>query len=144
MMTITSELKKHNVLVAITVTNWITWPFTTAPWWMLQNVKDKMKIIMVLSSTISAILTFYLIWQCWALPIQQQIKIWCQKYGPMGIQLPDWVENIVGKGEITHNEQFLLFHNVFKSCLLLMHQNEYLWNKGLNVINLSKEKTKGP
>ena len=27
----------------------------------------------------------------------------------MGIQLPDGVENIVGKGEITHYEQFLLF-----------------------------------
>ena len=27
----------------------------------------------------------------------------------MGIQLSDWVENIVGKGEIAHYEQFLLF-----------------------------------
>ena len=30
---------------------------------------------------------------------------------------------------ITSN--FSFFHNVFKSCLLLMHQNEYLWSKGL-------------
>ena len=27
----------------------------------------------------------------------------------MEIQLSDWVENIVGKGEIAHYEQFLLF-----------------------------------
>ena len=32
-------------------------------------------------------LTFYLIYQFLALQIQQQIKIWCQKYGQMGIQL---------------------------------------------------------
>ena len=31
------------------------------------------------------------------------------KYGQMGIQLSDWVENIVGKGEIACHEQFLLF-----------------------------------
>ena len=35
----------------------------------------------------------------------------------MGIQLPDLVENIVGKEEIAR--------------LLLMCQNEYLWSKGL-------------
>ena len=27
---------------------------------------------------------------------------------------------------------FSLLHKVFKNCLLLMHQNEYLWSKGLN------------
>ena len=26
---------------------------------------------------------------------------------------------------------FSISHNVFKRCLLLMHQNEYLWNKEL-------------
>ena len=41
----------------------------------------------------------------------------------MVIQLSDFVENIVGKGEIARY--------VFKSSLLLMHQNEYLWSKGL-------------
>ena len=36
------------------------------------------------------------------------------------------------KGEIARSEQFLLFpRNVFKSCLLLMRQNDYLWNKGV-------------
>ena len=52
--------------------------------------------------------------------------------GQIGIQLSDSVENIVGKGEIARYEQFLSFpHNVFKSCLLMMGQNEYLWSKGL-------------
>ena len=32
----------------------------------------------------------------------------------MGIQLPDGVENIVGKGEIAHSEQFLLFPQCFQ------------------------------
>ena len=34
-------------------------------------------------------LTLYLICQFWDLRIQQQIKILCQKYGQMGIQLSD-------------------------------------------------------
>ena len=29
-------------------------------------------------------------------------------------QLSDWVENIVGKGEIARNEQFLLFPQCFQ------------------------------
>ena len=33
-------------------------------------------------------------------------------------------------------EQFLLFPQCFKSCLLLMCQNEYLWSKGLNMKKL--------
>ena len=41
------------------------------------------------------------------------------------------LENIVGKGEIARYEQFSFSHNVFKSCLVLMRQNEYLWSKGL-------------
>ena len=49
----------------------------------------------------------------------------------MGIQLPDSVENIVGKEEIARHEQFFFCHNVFKNCLLLMRQNEYLWSSGL-------------
>ena len=32
----------------------------------------------------------------------------------MGTQLFDWVENIVGKGEIAHHEQFLLFPQCFQ------------------------------
>ena len=37
----------------------------------------------------SGVLTLYLICQFYALPIEQQIKIGCQKYGQMGIQLSD-------------------------------------------------------
>ena len=32
----------------------------------------------------------------------------------MGLQLSDWVENIVGKGEIARQEQFLLFPQCFQ------------------------------
>ena len=32
----------------------------------------------------------------------------------MGLQLSDWVENIVGKGEIARFEQFLLFPQSFQ------------------------------
>ena len=32
----------------------------------------------------------------------------------MGMQLSDWVENIVGKGEIARDEQFLLFPQCFQ------------------------------
>ena len=32
----------------------------------------------------------------------------------MGIQLSAWVENIVGKGEIAHSEQFLHFQQCFQ------------------------------
>ena len=49
----------------------------------------------------------------------------------MGIHLSDGVEIIVGKGEIARYEQFLLFPQLFQSCLVLMCQNEYLWSKGL-------------
>ena len=54
-------------------------------------------------------LTLHLKRQFWALPIQQQIKIWTNR-----MQLPDWVENIVGKGEIASYEQFLLFPQCFQ------------------------------
>ena len=43
-------------------------------------------------------------------------------------------ENIVGKGEIAHYEQFLLFPQCFQKLLVvLMCQNEYLWSKLLNL-----------
>ena len=58
-------------------------------------------------------LTLYLVCQFWGLPIQRQMKIWCHKYGQIGILLSDLVENIVGKGEIAHYEQFLLFPQCF-------------------------------
>ena len=69
----------------------------------------KNKIYKYLCQKPKYLLTLYLICQFWGLPIQQQIKIWRQKYGQTRIQLSDWVENIVGKGEIAHYEQFVLF-----------------------------------
>ena len=51
----------------------------------------------------------------------------------MGIQLSDGVEKNVEKGVIPRYGHFLSFNNVFKSCLLLMRQNEYLWSKGLRL-----------
>ena len=48
----------------------------------------------------------------------------------MGIQLYDYIEKFVEKGEIARYEQFLFFPQCFKNSLLLMHQNEYLWSKG--------------
>ena len=55
----------------------------------------------------------------------------------MEIELSDGVENIVGKGEIArYTSNFSFAHYVFKSCLLLMRQNEYLWSKGLTKIML--------
>ena len=55
------------------------------------------------------------------------------KFGEMGIQLyliewKTWWE----KEKLFVTSNFSFCHNVFKSCLLLMHQNEYIWSKGLN------------
>ena len=50
---------------------------------------------------------------------RQIIKLWFQKYGQMGIKLSDWVENIVGKGEIARYEQFLLFPQYFKKLFVV-------------------------
>ena len=58
--------------------------------------------------------TLYLIYQFWARPIQQQIKMRSQKYGQMRIQLSDCVEYIVGEGEIVRYEQCLLFPKSFQ------------------------------
>ena len=64
-------------------------------------------------------LTLYLIYQFWALPIQQQIKIRYQKYGQIGIQLSDLVQNIVGKKEIARYEQILLFPECFQKLFVV-------------------------
>ena len=48
----------------------------------------------------------------------------------MGVQLSDLIENIVGKEEIAHYEQFLLFLQCFQKCRFLMHQNEHYGVKG--------------
>ena len=39
------------------------------------------------------------------------------KFDEKGIKFPKWIENTVGKGEIAHYEQFLLFPQCFqKAC----------------------------
>ena len=35
------------------------------------------------------------------------------------------------KEKLLATSNFSFSHNVFKSCLMFMHQNEYLWSKGL-------------
>ena len=45
----------------------------------------------------------------------------------MEIQLSDWVENIVGKGEIARYERFLLFLQCFQKLSVV---DEHLWSKG--------------
>ena len=41
------------------------------------------------------------------------------KYEQVGIQLSDCVENIVGKGEIAHYKQFLLFPQCFQKLSVI-------------------------
>ena len=38
------------------------------------------------------------------------------------------------KEKLLVTSNFSFSHNVFKSCQLLMCQNEYLWSKGLNMV----------
>ena len=64
-------------------------------------------------------------------------KIRCQKYGQMGMQLSDLVENILGKEEIARYEQFPLFPPCFQR-LLLMRQDEYLWSKELRLFHIER------
>ena len=51
----------------------------------------------------------------------------------MEIQLSDWTENILGKGEIARYEQFLLFSQCFQKLSVVDSSNEYLWSKGLKL-----------
>ena len=45
------------------------------------------------------------------------------------------VENTVGKGEISRNEQFFFFSNsVFKRLVLQTHENQGLFGKGLIIV----------
>ena len=50
------------------------------------------------------------------------------KFDENGRKLPKWVENIVGKGEITRYEQFLLFPQCFqKVCFPGMSKGVIVW-----------------
>ena len=59
------------------------------------------------------------------------MKIWSQTCEQMEIQISDRVENIVDKEKLLVTSNFSFSHNVFKSSLFLMRENEYLWSKGL-------------
>ena len=61
-------------------------------------------------------------------------KIWTN-----WLQLSDWVENIVGKGEIALYEQFLLFPQCFQKLSVI----EYLWSKGLKTQGILFEEELG-
>ena len=58
-------------------------------------------------------------------------------FSPKGVKSCNCVVKDKLPGEYCFNKQLLVrsnfsfSHDVFKSCLLLMHQNEYLWSKGL-------------
>ena len=41
------------------------------------------------------------------------------------------LEKLWEKEKLLITSSFFFSHNVFKSCVLLMRQNEYLWSKGL-------------
>ena len=53
------------------------------------------------------------------------------KFDKNGRKLCEWVENIVGKGEIAHYEQFLLFQLFSKGLFHQEHQKVSLCGKGL-------------
>ena len=61
-----------------------------------------------------------------------QFQIWWKRQ-----KLLQRVENIVGKGDIAHCEQFLLSHNVFKRLLLQTCENQGLFGKGLKATGFS-------
>ena len=49
------------------------------------------------------------------------------------------VEYTVGKGEITRNEQFLLFHSVFKRCILHTRKNQVFLGERVELLYLESE-----
>ena len=54
-------------------------------------------------------------------------KIWTNRDA---VILIEW-KTLCEKEKLLVTSNFFFSHNVYKSCLLLMHQNEYLWSKGL-------------
>ena len=57
-------------------------------------------------------------------------KLWTN-----GVQLSDCGETLWEKEKLLLMSNFHFSHNVFRNSLLLMHQNEYLWSKGLNKLS---------
>ena len=57
------------------------------------------------------------------------------KFDENGRQFSKRVENIVGKGEIAHYEQFFFFPSVFKILVQQTRKNQGLFGKGLTNFN---------
>ena len=55
------------------------------------------------------------------------------KFDENGRKVFKWVENTVGKEEIAHYEQFLLFPQCFQRMILQTPKNQGLFGKGSNV-----------
>ena len=60
------------------------------------------------------------------------------KNGQMGIQVSDWVENIVGKREIARYDQFLLFPQCFQKLSGVDASKWVSMEWRVKVLNLSK------
>ena len=56
------------------------------------------------------------------------------KFDENGRKFSKRVKNTVGKGEIAHDEQFLLFPQCFKRHVQKIHKNQGLFGKGLKTI----------
>ena len=83
------------------------------------------------------ILTLYLICQFLAFQIQHQIKYDVKNMNKWGYNYLIGLKTLWEKEKLLVTSNFSFSHNVFKSCLLLMRQNEYLWNRGLGYNYLS-------
>ena len=53
------------------------------------------------------------------------------KFDENGRKFFNPIKNTVGKGEIARDEQFLLFHSVFRRLVLQTCKNQFLFGKGL-------------
>ena len=67
------------------------------------------------------------------------LKVRCQTCGQMGYNYTYLIEQktMWENKKLLVTSNFFLPHNVFKSCRLLMRQNENLWSKGL-IVNFLK------
>ena len=82
----------------------------------------------------TAVLTFYLICQFWALPNSTANENMMSKIWTIGDKKNYLIERktLWEKEKLLVTSNFPFSHNVFKSCLELTSQNEYLWSKGLS------------
>ena len=57
------------------------------------------------------------------------------RFNENGRKFSEWTENTVGKGEIAHHEQFILFQPCFPKTCTEDHEKRSLFGKGLNGIS---------